>query len=98
MTSTIRSVPPMPGSDPVTFEGLLTHFQKYGLSEKLGHRNKVQRYGSYKKLATDPFVEVAFDYLAENAYVALIEAIGYGHFAEQARADHKEENNPQSDL
>ena len=77
----------LPGAERPTMKALLAHWRQYGLSEKPGYRGKVARYGSYKKLAKDPLIEVAFDYLGEQSYVQLIEAVGYGEFVEDARAD-----------
>lgn len=70
-----------------TLEGLLIHFRAYGLSEKLGYRKAKVRYGTYKALAADPLVEVGFDYLGVESYVQLVEAVGYGEFAADARKD-----------
>lgn len=87
----IRSVY-MPETTTPTLKSLTKHFQQFGLSEKVGYRNKARRYPNYSSLAKDPLVEVAFDYLGENAYVHFIETIGYPQFAEAARDDWKDEH------
>lgn len=88
----LRSVYPIPGAERPTVASLIAHFKAYGLSEKVGYRKKLQRYGSYKSLAKDPLIEVGFDYLGENAYAHLIEAVGYSQFTEAAREDWKAEH------
>jgi hypothetical protein len=87
----------MAGASAPTVGGLLAHFRQYGLSEKKGYRGKLQRYGSYKSLAKDPLVEVAFDYIGEDGYVQVIEGIGYGHFADAAREDYQAHHQTGSD-
>lgn len=75
------------GAERPTLEALLVHAEKYGIGEPTGWRNQSKRYGSYAKLAKNPFIEVAFDYLSAQAYAFLVEAVGYGEFAAEAKAD-----------
>lgn len=75
-----------------TLEGLIRHYRAYGLSEKTGYRGKKQRYPNYKALSADPLIEVGFDWLGENGYVHLVEAVGYSEFGADARADWRAEH------
>lgn len=80
------------GAKRVRTADLIKHYQAYGLSEGTGYRGKKSRYKSYKMLAKDPLIEVAFDWLGADSYVQVIEAVGYGEFAEEARKDWEDEH------
>lgn len=88
-----RSLAPLelPSAEPPTLDSLLAHHKRYGLGNPPRNgRGDPMSYGAYGKLAADPLVEVAIDYLGERAYTLFIEGIGYGRFAEAASKDWKE--------
>lgn len=88
-----RSLQPveLPSAERPTLEQLLTHAKKHGFTHapRDGHGRRRQFRG-YKRLSRDPLVQVAIDYLGQNAYAAFIEGIGYGKFKDKARKDWKE--------
>lgn len=75
----------LPKTQQPTSENLLRHFKKYGLDNTHQKHNNVYR--SYKALSTDALVEVARAYLAEDAFVFLVGAIGFASWEEAARND-----------
>ncbi len=76
---------------PVTSDGLVKHFQKYGLDNShSGYKGKAETYSNYKALRQDCLVLVARTYFAEDTYIQILDVIGYGQYAEQGRADWKE--------
>ena len=74
---------------PVTMASLLQHFNAYGLenANQRGYRGKPVRYGNYKALRKDALVHVARTFLMEDAYVQLLDRVGYPEYEDQARAD-----------
>lgn len=92
MTKYRSAVAAFPWAETPTYKTLHKHYEKYGLDNHgTGYRGADQRYTSYAKFSADALIEVAFDYLGENAYVQFCEAVGYGNFTEQARADWRAE-------
>jgi len=73
---------------PVTVESLLTHYRQHGLENShSGYRGREQRYTTYAAARKDALIHVARTFLSEDAYVHLLEAIKYGQWPDQARAD-----------
>lgn len=78
----------LPNAPRPTYDDLITHFNRYGLDNaQTGYRHAPERYRNYERFANDSLVQVAYDYLGTEAYVALVEAVGYGNFKKQARED-----------
>lgn len=70
-----------------TYDSLIKHFKKWGLSTTTGYRGKEVDYSTYTKLSKDPLVEVAFDFLGQNDYALFVVAVGYPHMEFEARED-----------
>ena len=69
-----------------TLDSLLAHHKKYGLDiTHKATKRYTPRYKSWKELAKDSIVEVGIRYLNQEAFVLLIEGIGYSGFREEAR-------------
>jgi hypothetical protein len=80
--------PQVVGAPPATVANLLTHFRKFGLDNaNTGYKGKAETYAGYSTLRADALVHVARTFLTEDAYVQLLEGIGYGRFEDAARAD-----------
>ena len=76
---------------PTTAQSLMTHYHKFGLDNShTGYKGKAETYASYKKLREDALVFVAISELSEDAYVQILELIGYGRYESAARADWQE--------
>ena len=76
---------------PVTSEAMLKHLQKYGMDNShTGYRGQAERYKSIKALMKDAWVLVAASYFAEETFVQLVDAAGYGQFEAEARKAWKE--------
>ena len=79
---------PQFGEPPVTSEGLIKHFHKFGLDNShQGYRGAAVVYKSYKTLREDSLVLVARTFMPEDTYAAILSVIGYAHFEDKARAD-----------
>lgn len=90
--------PTTPGAEPVTVEGLLQHFNKYGLDNShTGYRGKAERYTGYGTLRTDSLVHTARTFLSERAYLHLLEAIGYAGLDKAASIDWRQAHNIEED-
>ena len=77
--------------EPVTMANLLAHYRKYGLDNHgTGHRGRDETYATYTKARADALIHVARSRLTEEAYIQVLEAVGYGHMADKARQDWKE--------
>ena len=78
----------LPHAPRPTFNDLVAHFNRYGLDNaQTGYRNAPERYRSYDRFSSDSLIQVAYDCLSTEAYVALVETVGYSNFKEQARKD-----------
>lgn len=86
-----------------TTQELIRHAKRHGLDDvdaKGVPRDKRARalhnegarwhYPTYRRLASDSLVEVAFDHLDEESYAQFVSAIGYDNFRESARKDWRE--------
>lgn len=72
--------------DRPTLDSLLLHHKKYGLDiDHKATKRYTPRYGSWKELQKDAIVEVGIRYLGVEAFVLLVEGIGYSGFREEAR-------------
>lgn len=77
-----------PGAEPVTFEKLMKHYDKFGLdNEHTGWRGAAEVYKNYKKAREDSLIWVARTFLTQRAYLAVLDALNYGHFKDQAAKD-----------
>lgn len=73
---------------PVTVANLLAHYQRYGLdNSQSGYRGKPGVYNSYKDARADALLQVARSRLTEDAYIQVLEAVGYPQFEDAARDD-----------
>lgn len=70
-----------------TLEDFVKHFEKYGLENShSGYRDKPERYKSFNSLQKDSIVATAVHYLTNENFVALVHAVGYQSFADEAAA------------
>lgn len=73
---------------PVTVANLLKHYQKYGLDNSQdGYRGRPGHYSSYAQVRADALVHVARSRLTEEAYIQVLEAVGYLKYEDKARED-----------
>lgn len=73
-----------------TYENLVKHVEKYGLSNAAS-KKRTDRYTTYKKFAKDSAAEVAFSHLTEDGYVRFVNRFGDPAWEDQARADYQAE-------
>ena len=73
---------------PVTVENLMRHYKAYGLdNSKTGYRGASQTYKGYSSLRADALIHVARSGLGLDAYLQLLDLVGYGSWAIAATVD-----------
>ena len=74
--------------EPVTVENLMRHYKAYGLdNSKTGYKRSKQTYKTYSSLRADALVHVGRSGLGLEAYLQLLDLVGYGSWATAATAD-----------
>ena len=74
--------------EPTTVENLMAHFKRYGLDNShTGYKKAAQTYKGYASLRQDALVHVGRSGLGLEAYLQLLDLIGYGGWAKAATAD-----------
>lgn len=75
----------LPSAERPTLATLLAHAERYGLDSRDGLKRPT-RYTAFKAFNLDALVEVGLWYLGVEAFILLVEGLGYGHWRTESRA------------